>query len=64
MEKLFSGCNVALEAHLFQDDRQRTEAGEGGLKQVEANESRKPEPVIAELMCQDKGEKDCKTCKG
>jgi hypothetical protein len=61
---VLSGGNATLETHFFQNYRYWAKAGESGLKQVEANENCKPEPVSAELICQQKGEKDCKTCEG
>jgi hypothetical protein len=52
------------DAEALQDDRERTEARERGLKQVRADKSRQQQPIGAHQVRKREGDKDHRPCEG
>lgn len=57
-------CFAWFSANLLEDDGQRAEPREGGLKQVEADEGGEPEPVDTDVVRQAQRKQYGDACEG
>jgi hypothetical protein len=57
-------CHAAADPDLFKDNGQRTETGEGRLKQIGPHKGGEKQPIDAVDLGKDNGQQDHGSCEG